>query len=545
MLRVGVKTALGAANGALGRVFDQLPALAGIGLLVCGLVARSQKLVPQSGYYDEGILLSNAHFILRGLWPYRDFYANYPPGIFLLLAAVWKVFGISAWAFRLLAVTIHIAISITAGRIAGRIAGCHFSFLAMGLVSVWTGLVDLVPYAWFASLLCGLLFIELLQHAQSLPSRRRYLMAGVAFGAVGCFRHDLFAYFAVATMVAWAQPRFVCQRLGYARPARRGFLWLLAGAAMALGLVWLPTVALAGLAAPLRDLVIEQARYVQPARGLPMPHLMAIDSDTHMPVFMLHDFEGAIVMTGAGPALAAVLALGRRWLRIRSSAAVVLVGLLSAAVMPQMLHRTDIYHTFFTVTPALVLAAALVETLTFRVRLAPAKVVIAGALLWVLVRPVQQDFWPLRPLLTTGMQGSPSRRSSYRRGFYEWDADLAPQRRAVLQYIEKHTAQGERVFFATQSHESGVVNEVNLYFLADRLPGVRYTQYDPNLVTRHAVQQEMIASLERYHVRVVVQSSLFAGSPNQLPLTPLDDYLYTRFKPVESHGVYTILERVE
>ncbi len=262
----------------------------------------------------------------------------------------------------------------------------------MGLVSVWTGLVDLVPYAWFASLLCGLLFIELLQHAQSLPSRRRYLMAGVAFGAVGCFRHDLFAYFAVATMVAWAQPRFVCQRLGYARPARRGFLWLLAGAAMALGLVWLPTVALAGLAAPLRDLVIEQARYVQPARGLPMPHLMAIDSDTHMPVFMLHDFEGAIVMTGAGPALAAVLALGRRWLRIRSSAAVVLVGLLSAAVMPQMLHRTDIYHTFFTVTPALVLAAALVETLTFRVRLAPAKVVIAGALLWVFVRPVQQVF---------------------------------------------------------------------------------------------------------------------------------------------------------
>lgn len=530
-------------KAALGRVCNQLPALVGLALFVCGLCARSQKLVPQSGYYDEGILLANAHFILHGLWPYRDFYSNYPPGIFLLVAAVWKVFGITAWAFRLLALTIHAAIAIAAGRLAGRIAGCHFSVLAVGLVSIWTGLVDLVPYAWFAGLSCGLVFVELVARAQELPSPRRYLIAGIAFGAVGCFRHDLFTYFALATLAVWAQPRLVRHWFGYARPAPRDFMWLLAGTALALGLVWLPTLWIAGVAAPLRDLVIEQARYVQPARGLPMPRLAVLDSDTHLPLFMIHDFEGAIVMSAAGPVLAAALSLGRRLLRVSNPTAVVLVGVLSAAAMPQMLHRTDSYHTFFTVTPALVLAAAFVEMATRRVRFWPMKLTVAAALMWVLVRPVQQDFWPPRRLLTNGMDGSPARRSSRRSGFYEWDATLAPERRATLEYIERHTDPNERVFFATQSHESANVNEIDLYFLADRLPGVRYTQYDPNLVTRREVQQEMIASLERYNVRVVVQSALFGGNPTQAASTLLDRYLCDRFSLVETHGVYTILQR--
>ena len=96
---------------------------------------------------------------------------------------------------------------------------------------------------------------------------------------------------------------------------------------------------------------------------------------------------------------------------------------------------------------------------------------------------------------------------------------------------------------ATRTHESVVVNEVDLYFLADRLPGMRYTQYEPNLTTRREVQEEMIASLERHAVRVVVQSSLIGGGENQLKSTLLDDYLRSRFRPVQSHGVYTILER--
>jgi hypothetical protein len=183
-----------------------------------------------------------------------------------------------------------------------------------------------------------------------------------------------------------------------------------------------------------------------------------------------------------------------------------------------------------------------------RLRRIPLKLAVAGALLWVLIRPAQADFWPRRPLLITGMQEIPSRRSSGRPGFFEPDELLASQRRPVLEYIERHTAKRERVTFALSSHECALSNEVDLYFLANRLPGTRYTQYEPNLVTRLDVQEEMIVSLERHRVRVVVLcthfSDCFEQQPRLVPAsTRLDDYFRRRFAPVASHGVYTILER--
>jgi hypothetical protein len=398
-------------------------------------------------------------------------------------------------------------------------------------------------------LLSALVFIELSLRARQFRSRGSYGLCGLALGLVGCFRHDLFVYFALVLALSWALPRAVHRWLGYARPARTEMAWLVGGAAIPLGLVWLPTLVLAGPWAPLRDLVFEQGRHVQPARVLPIPPLTATDPETRWPMFLVRRLEGGVVLACSAPLVAAVLVLGRRWLRVRGSMAAMLVGLLALAVVPQMLVRTDVHHTLFVVTPAVILAAASVEIIGRRLRWLPVKIAVAAGLIWVFTRPVKSDFWPRRSLLTNGMAGTPARRSSHRPGFYEQDEGLAVHRRAVLDFIEAHTAPNERVFFATQNHEWLLVNEVDLYFLANRLPGTRYTQYDPNLETRREVQEEMIASLQQHQVRVVVQSSLIQGHEGQKAMkhgsTLLDDYLRTHFTPVETHGAYTILKRVQ
>jgi hypothetical protein len=43
--------------------------------------------------YDEGLILFGSTRVLSGDIPYRDFYANYGPGQFYVLAALFKVFG--------------------------------------------------------------------------------------------------------------------------------------------------------------------------------------------------------------------------------------------------------------------------------------------------------------------------------------------------------------------------------------------------------------------------------------------------------------------
>ena len=546
-------TALAGANARvdriLGRVVDQLPALVGIVLLVYGICARSQRLVPEETYFDEGILLSNAHFILRGLWPYRDFYSNYPPGIFLLLAAVWKVFGVSAWAYRLVGIAIHLALALLAGRLAGRIGGRRFAWLAMGLVVVWTQVLGLIPYTWVAGLACAFAFVELWSRANHDPTRGRHLRAGVAYGLVGCFRHDLFVYLTLTLGVCWLMPRVFRWRFGYGRPGQRQLGWLLAGAAVPLCLIWLPPLALAGLHTPLRDLLVEQVLYVEPGSLAKMPPLTGLDRATGWPEILVSEHVGACVQILLAPAFALIFLTARRWLRGISGSTVVPLGALALAVMPQMLKRSDLWHVMQAVPPALVLSSALLEAFFRSMRPFAARIAVGTALMFAIIRPVKLEFLPRRPLRTTGMVGSPESPAPRQPGFFGPDASLDAQRRALFEYIEKHTAASERVMFANSQHERTMINETDLYFLADRLPGTRYTQYAPNMTSRREVQEDMIASLERNAVRVVVLSSLFDGYVEDQPVlvlkgsTLLDEYLRKRFAPTARFGVYTILER--
>jgi hypothetical protein len=61
--------------------------------------------------YDEGLILTGAMRVANGEIPHRDFYANYGPAQFYLVALLFKLFGPSAMAERLLDFAIKAAIA--------------------------------------------------------------------------------------------------------------------------------------------------------------------------------------------------------------------------------------------------------------------------------------------------------------------------------------------------------------------------------------------------------------------------------------------------
>jgi hypothetical protein len=77
--------------------------IAGALCFAAGLRATVLSLHESIAFYDEGLLLSNSNMLLMGKMPFRDFYTNYPPGIFLVIAGIWKLFGISVHSARWLA----------------------------------------------------------------------------------------------------------------------------------------------------------------------------------------------------------------------------------------------------------------------------------------------------------------------------------------------------------------------------------------------------------------------------------------------------------
>jgi hypothetical protein len=99
-----------------------------MGLFGLGLWARLPGVNGAFDFFDQGLILTNAQLMLRGELPYRDFYTNYGPGIFLAVAGLWKVFGIAhlALAMRLLALLAYVAIALLGGRLAAGWPGGRF-----------------------------------------------------------------------------------------------------------------------------------------------------------------------------------------------------------------------------------------------------------------------------------------------------------------------------------------------------------------------------------------------------------------------------------
>lgn len=121
-------------------------------------------------------------------------------------------------------------------------------------------------------------------------------------------------------------------------------------------------------------------------------------------------------------------------------------------------------------------------------------------------------------------------------------------RAIAVEFIRTNTAPGEGIFVGTWRHQRPYLNEVALYFLADRPGASRYTQFEPNVISRLAVQREIATELGRKGTRVLVLSSCCSDSnePNEsrrLGSTFLDEYIAAHYRVVGTFGRYAFLVR--
>lgn len=494
--------------------------------------------------FDEGVLLTGAMLVGRGQALYRDFYSNYPPGIFWTIAGLWKVFGTSPVVLRVLGAVLHAGLAALAGRIAGRAAGRRFSMLAAGLVLSWLLRLGTVPYAWLAGLLAAFVFVERLGGATEAGGLGRWLSAGAALGAVSVLRHDLFVYLAMGLVpVAGARALFAGAG-GLRRELLRRAGALVAAALSVSAVVWVPTVARAGIVTVAHDLVIDQVRFVMPSRGLPFPDLFALRSTPFgllLPTLACQVFEGAVALTVAGPVLVALALLAVRRREGRTDSGLVLLGVLAVAVLPQLLGRTDLYHALFTVAPALVAGAVLAELVATgpRVRLAPALGVAACLSLPLAI--ALPGLFRVRPSVP-----APDQPQRYG-GLPEESLELWSARREVLSFVAQHGRAGDPLFVGQVDHRHALLSEIDLYFLADRTGATRYMQFDPGLTGREDVQEQMVRDLERSRPVAVVLSrrTLFleAKAEGEAGAGLLDGYLRSRYRLAGTADPYLLLLR--
>jgi hypothetical protein len=521
---------------------------AGLAALAVGVRAPLADYYRTIGSYDEGVLLTNAHLLLRGELPYRDFYTNYPPGIFALLAGLFALFGPSVAVERSLGLVLHLAVAGLAGRVTGRALGERFSFIACGLVACWLALLGLPSYAWLPGLSLALLVCEVWAAAQERGRPLGYLLAGGILGAISWFRHDLFIYFSAVLGgfgAAWVAFRWWRGQRGqfFSRGSPLHGVFHAAGAALGVVLLlWVPLFAIAGVSRVTHDLYFDQVHYTMPARVLPLPALTALGSakwsSFALPRFLLAPFPAAVLLTLLGPVLAVGALLWQRASGLRGHQSLVCLAALAIAVMPQMLGRTDIWHSVFAVTPALIASVVwLVGGPERRWNTARAWGLLLPAVV-VLYMPLSRSFAVVKPPKPQAFRAELSRAGR---------TPVSPEWRRALAFVRQHTAEDGPLFVGLTDHRWTHKNDMALYFLADRVGATRYMQFDPNLTNREDVQRSMIDELERTQPKVALLAAAKPSTEPNLSREPgsalLDEYLRAHYQQQGRAGSLRLMLR--
>lgn len=554
------------------------------GLLIIGMVFLLVGTDRTLGVYDEGIVLTGAMRLLEGQWPHRDFYANYGPGQFSVIAALFSLVGEAAWPTRLfdafarsLAAVFVFLLVVEAGR--RRVA------FAAWLVALWvlmfTDYAGYPVYPAMAASLGGALWLQRSLRADLGRLPAMTLAAGVWAGVAGLFRYDI-GFFAWASgmttllMVGLMPAALLPGRAGQGRLLIRAGVWWSIGALLPIVPLLLAFASVGALPGFIHDVVVYPATLYPKMRDLPFPRWPSIRADwtlglVYLPVVVALGGAAAWLTawhagrprsTGNPAAGGAAKGDPERGRPTDPTAAVIaaLVVLLPLVAFFYLKGyvRVSVIHMVLAIIPAIGLLAVL--PLRPVVRQVPVIICVAVALL-LLAMPTERIWTKFRVnaadhrhLLAdyrrngegvTPIVGScrvPP--SSERMRCLKFEAN----RWQAADYVRSRTSPADRLFVGTTRHDKIFANDVAIYFVAGRLPATRWHHYDPGIQSTEPVQLAMIDEMAAKPPPwiVLVTDWDAADEPNESRRSSgvrlLDDWLAGHYQEAARFGSVIVLQ---
>lgn len=114
--------------------------------------------------------------------------------------------------------------------------------------------------------------------------------------------------------------------------------------------------------------------------------------------------------------------------------------------------------------------------------------------------------------------------------------------------MKRLSGEREAVFVASATHDRIFVNDVSLYFLAERPIPTRYHELHPGVATTRPVQQEIINELQTNEVKwLFVVDWPNPNEPNDSAkssgITDLDEYIHKNYQAQEQFGIYQLWQK--
>jgi hypothetical protein len=523
-----------------------------------------------------GKAVNNAHRILNGEIPYRDFWTMYAPGHFYLVAITFKLFGTHVWTQAVLAQLLYAIDGALFFAILRRLGVPARFSLALGSMLVLAHWSPGEVTSYEPALVCLLLAIDRgLAYAHG-GGPRLLLLAGLLCGVAAWFKHDIAFHVTVGLTgglsLAW-----------WLAAGRRPLTWrppaivlLRVGAGAALGA--LPVVAwLAWKAGPdaWQDLIVFPAGDFRIVRGEPYPPVLpnwsvvadwisrpsdpgrAASATQHLARWVQGNVPQVLYL-----GLLIVLVRSRRTLHPSTLAA----GAVALAAMPlfwSSAHVQQNTHLF-----SLWMFSTLIAALVWSGRVAgrPAQpwshdrsLRAVGAAVSVLL--LVHTLSLLQPTVRHLAEAAFFWRDHAVLAFPSVAGIRVPRARyefqqPIVSFIRQHVPESEPIYSGLMRHDAVVISNQIFYYLSGRPIASRYNELHPGVVDLESVQREIIGDLERLHVRCAIlwdfgwpksyMDQILARRREQIPgigATLLDEYFRREFETVGRYGEYVLVWR--
>jgi hypothetical protein len=513
--------------------------------------------------YDEGLVLTAAMRVLAGQIPHRDFYANYGPAQFYILAGLFKLFGSSLFVERIYDLVVRALVVSAVFAISSLYCRRWIAASAAVVTALWFIGVRMTPASPVVPVsLLALVSSSLLPPAfYAKISPKRGLIAGVIAGTAVLFRYDVgFGLFVVHSCVMVIATYL---RRPETSKALRSFWsvdWpYLLGFALLTFPPFLLYLAVAPISPLIHDAIIYPATLYPRMRRLPpsgniavylpviisifslfllLPKRKRMDGDTGGDIQQVPERRGWQPFVWTFGILVTVLYF-KGYVRL-SPSQMYLPSVCSFPLLAVLLQNRFAFSA---------------RVRVFILVLASMIFLIAVGSTWRETRhPYAQRGAVIESLLPSHRHASTDSRGQWCDTPSPLTKGLCfcpdPDRMQTILFITSHTNAAQKLFVGLNRHDQVYGNDNLIYFATQRLPATRWSHFDPGLQNSYPVQIEIVHELEQNIPPFIVLDSEFDqfhepnDSSKSSGVTLLDDYLSTHYHPVAVFGALSILQRI-
>jgi hypothetical protein len=474
--------------------------------------------------YDEAVILIGAERILHGEIPYRDFFSQYTPGQYYILALIFKIFGISVLVERIYDIALKSLLSISIFLIINLLSSYRYALIGWAFSLIWGGHINFPAYPVYPAIL----FINMCIYSILLYLRQKRIfyihLSAIFIVFSGLFRHDMGGMaFIMITLILFII-RYTDERPSYT---------FLIHFVITTLIVTLPFIIYFALKSDIKaivdHLIIFPLSNFQKFQSIHYPRYLSFHT---LPFFAFP----IILFTGF---IIAIVLMRKKEFNITTQG-ILLISLVGGTFMIQAIGRSDIVHLLPVGLMSVMLAPILLFVIRPKLgihRETPLIILFIAFFCIILYRPLKMRIasFPYQYIIKEVNPDIPRARYTKLR-----DNEI----KKVISFIKQNTTRNEFIYSGLKDHDDLRFNNALIYFLSERKIATRYHEMNPGFTTMPEVQKEIMNELKYKDVKLIVLIPGLWNAPDidryKKDYNVLDNYIANNFKLTKMFGKYEI-----